>query len=131
MPAPWPTAERHFTVEDNGLVQPWPAHELVWLNPPYSTATRWMRRIAAHGNGVALLFARTETALFFDHVWPQATALLFLRGRIRFHHVDGRRGSENGGAPSVLIAYGNTAAERLKACGLAGQMVTPIARDAA
>lgn len=118
---PWPTAERHYTVEDNGLVQPWTG--IVWLNPPYSSAEKWLARIADHGNGIALLFARTETALFHKFVWPRAALLLFLRGRLHFHYVDGRRATANAGAPSVLVAYGPAAAERLRNCGLPGQMV--------
>ena len=28
--------------------------------------------------------SRTETAMFQDHVWPKADAMLFLRGRVQF-----------------------------------------------
>lgn len=102
---PWETAARHYTVNDNGLMQPWAGR--VWLNPPYGReAATWLRRLADHGDGVALIFARTETEMFFAHVWERADALLFLRGRLHFHYVDGRRAAANGGAPSVLIAYG-------------------------
>ena len=54
---PWPTATRHYTIEDNGLVQPWDGR--IWCNPPYGTETgRWLARMAEHGNGIALIFAR-------------------------------------------------------------------------
>ena len=120
---PWPTARRHLTVVDNGLTQPWDGR--VWLNPPYSTAViaRWLGRMADHGRGVALIFARTETDAFFRHVWERATALLFMRGRINFHLVDGRRASGNAGAPTVLCAYGPSDADVLASCGVAGQFV--------
>lgn len=36
----------------------------------------------------------------------QATAVLFIGGRLHFHYVDGKRAKANSGAPSVLIAYG-------------------------
>lgn len=113
---PWATAERHYDVNDNGLAQPWEGR--VWCNPPYGLeASQWLSRLAAHGNGMALIFARTETQMFFEHVWSKADALLFLRGRLHFHHVDGTRARANGGAPSVLIAYGgeNVAALRRNA----------------
>lgn len=51
--APWVPAARHFTMEEDGLAQPWIGR--VWMNPPYSQATPWVRRFMAHRNGVALL----------------------------------------------------------------------------
>ena len=114
---PWPTAADHYTIEDNGLAQPW--HGRVFCNPPYGLeAARWLDRLAQHGNGIALIFARTETRMFFDHVWRRADAVLFIEGRLHFHHVDGRRAAANSGAPSCLVAYGVENALRLKDCGL-------------
>ena len=119
---PWDTAARHYTVMDNGLVQPWEGR--VWCNPPYGLeAAQWLARCADHGNAMALIFARTETRMFFDHVWPKAQAVLFLEGRLYFHHVCGRKASANAGAPSVLVAYGSANAECLKSCTLAGRYV--------
>ena len=119
---PWPTAARHFTMHDDGLKQPW--HGRVWLNPPYGRETgTWLARLAAHGHGVALIFARTETEMFFGEVWEKASALLFIRGRLHFHHVDGTRAAANAGAPSVLIAYGPEDRERLAACSIDGQLI--------
>lgn len=101
---PWDTASIHYDRRDNGLVKPWGGR--VWCNPPYSAAYRWLARLAHHGDGIGLVFARTETAGFFDTVWHKASALLFLRGRLTFHYPDGRAGAGNAGAPSVLVAYG-------------------------
>lgn len=114
---PWDTAVKHYTIYDNGLSQPW--HGRVWCNPPYGLeAARWLDRLADHGNGIALIFARTETKMFFDHVWRRADAVLFIEGRLHFHHVDGSRAKGNSGAPSCLIAHGEENALRLKDCGL-------------
>jgi hypothetical protein len=127
---PWATASRHYTVKDDGLAQPWSGR--IWLNPPYGQqAAAWLHRLAEHGRGIALIFARTETQMFFEHVWERATALLFLRGRLHFHYVDGTRAAANGGAPSVLIAYGKQDAENLHACGLPGAFVPLPAQRAA
>jgi hypothetical protein len=100
----------------DGLAATWFGR--VWLNPPYDRATgRWMARMAEHGNGVALVFARTETALFRDHVWPAASAVLFLEGRLHFYHPDGKRAKGNAGGPSCLVAYGERNARSLmRAC---------------
>lgn len=119
---PWPTAAKHYTLLDDGLIQPWAGR--VWCNPPYGRmAADWLARLAEHGNGMALIFARTETEMFFDHVWARASALLFLRGRLHFHHVDGTRAASNAGAPSVLVAYGNNNAFSLLNCGIPGRYV--------
>lgn len=118
---PWDTAAKHYTREDNGLWKPWSGR--VWLNPPYGrdTAT-WVRRLAQHGNGIALIFARTETAIWFPWVWDYADALLFLRGRLHFHYVDGRRAEGNAGAPSVLVAYGAINAKALRDANILGNL---------
>lgn len=119
---PWNTAAKHLTIKDNGLAQAW--HGRVWLNPPYGAATaKWLDRLADHGNGIALIFARTETRMFFDHVWRKADGLLFIEGRLHFHHVDGSRAAANSGAPSVLVAYGHGNADTLRTCSLAGHYV--------
>ena len=119
---PWDTAKQHFTVEDDGYTKDWFGR--VWCNPPYGKATeKWLLRLAAHGTGTALIFARTETKMFFNAVWSKASALLFFEGRLYFHHVDGTRAKANAGAPSVLVAYGQADAEVLKNCKLKGFFV--------
>jgi hypothetical protein len=121
---PWEMAAQHYTVPDNGLHKPW--HGRVWLNPPYGpppVVGPWLCRMVEHGRGTALIFARTETELFFETIWKKATAIHFLRGRLYFHHVDGRRAAANAGAPSVLVAYGEHDADILKGSGIAGQFV--------
>lgn len=120
---PWPTARRHYTRADNGLMLPWAGR--IWLNPPYSAQEidRWMARMADHDRGTALIFARTETEAFFAHVWERASAVLFLRGRLNFHRLDGSRSQRNAGAPSVLIAYGADDADILGCSAVKGQFV--------
>ena len=119
---PWDIAKKHYTVIDDGLNQEWVGR--VWCNPPYgSEAVKWLKKLADHGEGTALTFARTETKMFFNEVWPKAHGLLFLQGRLYFHHVDGNRASANAGAPSVLIAYGIKDSIILENCDLAGKFV--------
>jgi hypothetical protein len=124
MTQPWPCAERGINVQQNGLLQPWSGS--VWMNPPYGKRTNtWLEKLAAHGNGVALVFARTETRMFFDHVWPHYSAMLFLRGRLTFCFPDGKgsKAAHNSGGPSVLIGYGGRAAELLSECVDLGAIV--------
>jgi len=129
---PWDTATRHYTVSDDGLSLPWTGR--VWCNPPFGRfAVRWLRRMAEHGDGIALIPARTETRMFYETVWGGAAAgVLFLRGRPHFHYVDGRRAPFNSGAPIALVAYGAANLGSLLNSGL-GVVVAPVAvtREAA
>jgi len=119
---PWDTATNHYTQVDNGLNKPWAGR--VFCNPPYGAKTgAWLARCADHGNAIALVFARTETKMFFDHVWNQATALLFMQGRLHFHHLDGRRALGNSGGPTVLVAYGLRNAASLLNSDIEGRFV--------
>lgn len=123
---PWPTARRTYTILDNGLLLPWAGR--VWLNPPYHRRAigRWLGRMAGHGRGTALIFARTDTDAFHRFVWQACTALLFLAGRLDFHRPDGsipRTRASNSGAPAVLVAYGAADAGVLADTAIAGQFV--------
>lgn len=122
-PRPWRTAVRMNAQADaNGLLIRW--HGRVWLNPPYDADVvgKWLSRLADHGRGTALIFARTDTEAFRREVWERATGLLFLHGRLYFHAADGRRARKNAGAPSVLCAYGQDDLDRLAASSLAGTL---------
>lgn len=122
---PWPCARRGVVQPIDGLREPWEGR--VWMNPPYSVhASEWMAKLARHGRGTALIFARTETAMFFEHVWGQASAILFLEGRLHFHYPDGKRAEANAGGPSCLIAYGGGDAAALAASGLPGALVGDV-----
>lgn len=120
---PYPTARRSFNRMDNGLIQKWEGR--VYLNPPYANGiiANWLARMANHNYGTALIFARTETDAFFRFVWEQATAVLFMRGRINFHLPDGSRAGGNAGAPTVLCAYGESDSAILESCKIPGQFV--------
>jgi hypothetical protein len=103
---PWATAPLQYHKEMDGLSQPWFGR--VWLNPPFGReAVKWLRKLVAHGNGIALVPARTETAMFYECVWNVADAVCFLKGRPHFHYVTGERAKANSGAPIALIAYGH------------------------
>ena len=81
---PWRTASRMLSLErdGDGLSAEWSGR--VWLNPPYGRETfRWLAKLAEHKNGIALIFARTDTKGFHDEVFRKARCLFFLRGRIQ------------------------------------------------
>lgn len=121
---PWDTARMHFTRLDDGLSKEWVGR--VWCNPPFGReAIKWLRKLSAHGDGVALVPARTETAMFYECVWPTASAICFIKGRPHFHYVDGRRAAANSGAPICLVAYGADNADALQRANLGVVMPLP------
>lgn len=119
--APFLHATNNFTANDDGLIQNWFGR--VYLNPPYGRGMElWLEKLKFHGNGIALIFARTETKCFFQHIWNDADAVLFVKGRIKFYHVSGIQAGTPG-APSVFIAYGKENAEALKNSGIEGRFI--------
>ncbi|HNX27301.1 MAG TPA: DNA N-6-adenine-methyltransferase [Phycisphaerae bacterium] len=98
---PWIPAREHFTLNENGLVQPW--HGNVWLNPPYGRQTPvWLKKILSHGRGIALVFARTDTRWFHETA-VNFDAICFLRKRINFIRHDGSEGSSPGCGSMLLV----------------------------
>lgn len=117
---PWDTAKTHYTILDNGLTLPW--HGRVWLNPPYGRKMgAWLKKMARHGFGVSLIFARTDTRDFQDLVFPHIYSMLFISGRLTFYRDNGLPGQHNGGAPSVLLAYSEYDSEALAESGINGR----------
>jgi hypothetical protein len=72
-------------------------------------------------HGIALTFARTETKGFHREIWEKADAVFFFEGRLRFYHVDCRRGG-SANAPSCLVAYGAANVEAINAAIDAGSL---------
>jgi DNA N-6-adenine-methyltransferase (Dam) len=102
--AAWRLAPKWLTEIDDGLAQDWQGR--VFMNPPYGRATQhWLKKLADHGQGIALIFARVETQMFFETVWPRADAVFFFKGRIQFL-TERRQKVGSPSAPSCLIAYG-------------------------
>lgn len=118
---PWSTAARMVTKSEDGLSVDWEG--TVWLNPPYGRESiPFLRKMARHRNGVALLFGRTDTKAWHELVFPVCDAVLFMKGRIAFFREDGTRaGTAN--APSVLVSYTQYFTERLRESGIEGYLM--------
>lgn len=119
---PWETAKKRYTEKDNGLIQPWEGR--VWLNPPYGKLMPYfLKKMADHGNGIALTFNRSETDQFFKYVWNHAHGILFKKGRIHFLNSDGVKVGNGSGCGSVFIAYGKENADILEKCDIEGKFI--------
>ena len=118
---PFVHAKHNFNINDNGLSMSWFGR--VYMNPPYGNAMeKWMEKLKLHGNGIALIFARTETKCFFNHIWDDAHAVLFVKGRIKFYNLQGKQVGTPG-APSIFIAYGTENALVLQNAGIEGKFI--------
>lgn len=110
---PWDTAKNHYSIIDgDGLTLPWNGR--IWLNPPYGRKTfSWLNKLSKHEcGGIALIFARTETIGFYEHVWKKANSVFFFKGRIKFHYVDGLKG-DCANAPSCLVSYSDDDTQKI------------------
>ena len=118
---PFVHAKSNFTVKENGLNKIWFGR--VYMNPPYGKGMEmWIEKLKNHGNGIALIFARTETKVFFNFIWDYADAVLFVKGRIKFFNLEAKQVGTPG-APSVFIAYGKENAKALKESGIEGKFI--------
>lgn len=115
-------AKKHLTIVDDGLVTPWEG--LVFVNPPYGAHTGpFMKKLAAHGEGIGLVFARTEVK-WFQEVVSQTSAVCFVSSRVKFHkdHIGPDSQPGTPGTGSMLLAFGEVSAQALKDSNL-GQIL--------
>ena len=118
----WNTAKVHYSKTTNGLDKEWFGR--VWLNPPYSRPfiELFIRRMAEHNNGIALLFNRCDSKMFQEIIFPKADSIMFLKKRIKFYRPDGTQG-RSPGCGSLLISFGKHNTKILERSGLAGIIV--------
>jgi hypothetical protein len=121
-PRPWNCADTSWCEALDGLSRDW--FGMVWLNPPFDRyqVRDWILRLWDHGRGICLVHARTE-AEWFRPIWRGSSAILFLDKRIKFCRPDGTVQPANSGAPPVLAAFGEEAANRLEQSGIGGALV--------
>ncbi|MCD6160929.1 MAG: adenine methyltransferase [candidate division Zixibacteria bacterium] len=109
----WIPVRKTYNKTDDGLSKEWVGN--VWLNPPYGPHTKtWLKKLYNHGQGIALVFARTDCRWFQD-ICIHADGILFLRGRIKFVDGYGKTGGSGAGSGSMLVAWGRDNAQRLYA----------------
>ena len=87
-------AQRYFTVDDNGLAQPWAG--TVWLNPPYSQpeigdfCQKLVTELTEGNVTEAILLTHNYTDTGWFHMAESiAAAICFTKGRIKFVDQDG------------------------------------------
>lgn len=102
---PWKCANKSYTVSDDGLAKEWFGN--IWCNPPYGPHTKkWIKKLSKHETGIALIFARVETRLWHQFIFPTASGYIFPNKRIKFILPNGQSPTNTGGAPSAFISWG-------------------------
>lgn len=112
-------ADVAITAEQDGLSAPWQG--FVWMNPPFGGRrgqVPWLRRFFEHGDGIALVAARTSADWFHEFA-PMAAALHFPEGKTKFIRPDGTRGGSPG-TGVVLMAAGRRALKALDSAQRSG-----------
>jgi hypothetical protein len=108
---PWVPADRYFTMEDDGLAQPWEGR--VWMNCPYSAAHQWVPRFVAHRHGVCLL-PHAKSA-WHPAIWRAADAIVTPDQRVNFV---GHRSNGEVMFPLFFAAFGPECVEAIGRLGL-------------
>jgi len=112
-PSHWVPAERVFTIEDDGLSQPWAG--TVFMNPPFGSRNGhvpWLQKFLDHGDGIAIVRAYTSAGWFHD--WAvKAETMLFPRGKTKFIRPDGSIGKAPGHGV-VLLGMGDVSNQALR-----------------
>lgn len=111
--------KKYYTPETDGLAHSW-ADEIVWCNPPYGREiSKWFKKFDEEfkENGttiVALPPARTDTQYFHKYVRDCATAICFVKGRLKFDNrnlpswtEDGSHKKAGAPFPSMIVVYDN------------------------
>lgn len=93
---------KHYTPDEDGLVQDW-SGDCVFMNPPYGREIgRWMekayRECLRGATVVCLVPSRTDTAWW--HNFAMRGTIRFLRGRVRF---DGHK--QGAPFPSAVVIF--------------------------
>ncbi|MBR8679389.1 DNA N-6-adenine-methyltransferase [Lactococcus lactis] len=79
---------KHFTIEEDGLLQDW-GNEVVFCNPPYGRQIKdWVKKSYEESQKdnttvVMLIPARTDTIYFHEYIYHRAE-IRFIKGRLKF-----------------------------------------------
>ena len=115
----WYTPPEVFTALKVNLKKDW--FGFVWCNPPYGKDTGlWLKKFIEHGNGIALVFSRTDTRWFHDYA-TKADILCFTKGRLAFYRpnaVDQYVQAKQGSTGSLLLGCGDKAIQSIKQANL-------------
>ena len=121
-------AKRFYTAEDDGLSKKWTGN--VWLNPPYSKdciglfADKLVSESRRLEQAVVLVNNATDT-VWFHQIASVASAVCFLRGRVKFLDKTGKPANTPVHGQAVVYIGANVEAFRAKFSRM-GFVVVPV-----
>ena len=95
---------KHFTEEENGLLQDW-GNEVVFCNPPYGRQIKyWVKKAYEESQKdnttvVMLIPARTDTVYFHEYIYHKAE-IRFIKGRLKFGNA-----KNSAPFPSMVVIF--------------------------
>ena len=95
---------KHFTEEENGLLQDW-GNEVVFCNPPYGRQIKcWVKKAYEESQKdntkvVMLIPARTDTIYFHEYIYHKAE-IRFIKGRLKFGNA-----KNSAPFPSMVVIF--------------------------
>ena len=98
----------YYTKEDDALQQDWVGS--VWCNPPYGReqvkfVSKALTESIKHKSTVVVLIpARPDTKLWQDIIFPNASQICFVKGRLKFGNA-----KDSAPFPCALVVFGKTA----------------------
>ena len=93
-------AKVRYTIEDDGLSQKWFGN--VWMNPPYSKPSPWVKRFIEHKQGIAML--PLSLSYWSRDLWNAADAITLTERQPKFLRPDGLEQGVR--FPTFLFAIG-------------------------
>ena len=105
----WKTAKNYYSLENgqNGLELPWA--DRIWLNPPYSDWSPFLKKLSEHNNGIALI--QTSKSAWFNLIWNNASGCLMMPSNLKFVKSNGE--SAPVFMPTMLFSFGESNREIL------------------
>ena len=84
--------KKYFTIKEDGLKQDW-SRDVVFMNPPYGGNTdRWIKKAWSESlKGsivVCLIVSSTDRSYWHNYIFPYASQIRFVRGRLKFSSAD-------------------------------------------
>lgn len=99
-----------FTIEDNCLVHDWQKYKSVFINPPYDSKfqdkilEKSVSKSRSSTKIVLLIPARTDTKRWHEWIFPYASDIRFLRGRLKFE-TQGVTHENSAPFPSAVVIF--------------------------
>ncbi len=118
---PWDKAKEHLAILDDGINMDWAGR--VFCIPPDGIHTYpWLKKCAKHGNTIALVYAKTDTAYYHEIILHSAKAVIFLKSGVKFHNTDGSK-VDSAPLSSMLVAFSTPTGMVLEDSGISGRFM--------